>query len=124
MAEVHRFTGSDNDYHWQEIEPQRYAVPDISGIVKHVLVGPEDGAPNFVIRYFEVEPGGYSRLESHPQEHGIVILHGRAQIQLEEEFLTLEPLDVVFIPGGDKHQLINNDDDNKLGFICVVPAGT
>jgi quercetin dioxygenase-like cupin family protein len=123
MAVIHRFIGSGNNYHWEEIQPQSYSEADISGVFKHVLIGPEDGAPNFIIRYFKVEPGGFSRLESHPQEHGILILHGSAQIQLKDEITSLGPLDTVFIPGGEVHQLKNTSDD-KLGFICVIPANT
>jgi quercetin dioxygenase-like cupin family protein len=121
MAVVHRFSGSNSVYQWQGIEPKGYDVPDISGIFKHVLIGPDDGAPNFIIRYFHVEPGGFTRLESHPQEHGIVILHGTAQIRLNDNNYSLHPMDVVFIPGGDKHQLMNTGDE-ILGFICVIPT--
>jgi quercetin dioxygenase-like cupin family protein len=121
MAVIHRSVGTGNDYLWQDVIPQGYDVPDISGVVKHVLIGPDDSAPNFIIRYFQIEPGGYSQLESHPQEHGILILHGQARIQLKDEILELNPLDVVFIPGGDEHQLMNVSKD-IMGFICVIPS--
>ena len=121
MAVIHRYVGSGEVYQWQDVKPQGYDVPDFSGVVKHVLVGPDDGAPNFIIRYFQIEPGGYSRLESHSQEHGILVLHGQARIQLNGEVLVLNPLDVVFIPGGDEHQLMNVSND-IMGFVCVIPS--
>jgi quercetin dioxygenase-like cupin family protein len=121
MAVIHRFVGSGEGYQWKDVTPQSYDVPDISGLVKHILIGPDDGAPNFIIRYFQIEPGGYSRLESHLQEHGILILHGQARIQLNDEFQEINPLDVVFIPGGDEHQLVNVSDE-IMGFICVIPS--
>jgi quercetin dioxygenase-like cupin family protein len=121
MAVVYNFSGSSSNYLWQGVEPQGYDVPGISGVQKHVLIGPDDGTPNFVLRYFRVNPGGHSRLESHPQEHGIVILHGKAKVTLNDKIYSLEPLDVVFIPGGDKHQL-KNVGDEELGFICVIPS--
>ena len=123
MSVIHRFIGTGDEYQWQDVEPQDYDDPDISGVLKHVLIGPDDGAPNFIIRYFELEPGGHSRLETHPQEHGILILHGKAQLQLNEKILSLDPMDVVFIPGGEVHQL-ENASDEKMGFICVIPADT
>ena len=64
MSVIHRFIGTEKYYQWQNVESQGYDVADISGVVKHVLIGPDDGAPNFIIRYFQIEPGGYSRLES------------------------------------------------------------
>ncbi len=121
MAVIHRFIGTGDKYQWQGVEPQGYDGSDISAVVKHVLIGPDDGAPNFVIRYFQLEPGGYSRLESHPQEHGILILHGHVQVKLDDKSLGLNPLDVVFISGGDEHQLMNVSDE-ILGFICVIPT--
>lgn len=121
MAVIHRFVGTGKEYFWQDVEPQGFDVPDISGVLKQVLVGPDDGAPNFVIRYFQIESGGYSRKESHPQEHGILVLHGQARIQLNDDIHVLNPLDVVFIPGGDEHQL-KNVGAETLGFICVIPS--
>lgn len=120
MAVVHRFTGSGSQYKWEDVKPEIYGATDISGVLKHVLIGSVEGAPNFVIRYFQVEPGGYSRLESHPHEHGVVILQGSAKVQLNDRLLTLGPLDVIFIAGNDKHQLTNVG-EGPLGFICVIP---
>ena len=85
-----------------------------------MLIGREDGAPNFVIRYFRIEPGGHSRLERHPHDHGVVILHGKAKVQLNDEFLELGPLDVVYVGGDDLHQF-STIGEEALGFICVIP---
>jgi quercetin dioxygenase-like cupin family protein len=60
-------------------------------------------------------------LERHPHEHGVIILQGKAKVQLNEEFVTLEPLDVVFVAGNDLHQFTNIGDE-PLGFICVITA--
>jgi quercetin dioxygenase-like cupin family protein len=120
MATVHRFIGANNIYEWEDIKPEKYGGNELVGVVKHVLVGREDGAPNFVVRYFRIEPGGHSRLEKHPHDHGVVILHGKAKVQLNDEFLELEPLDVVYVGGNDLHQF-SNIGDNALGFLCVIP---
>ncbi|MCJ7657718.1 MAG: hypothetical protein MUO67_01065, partial [Anaerolineales bacterium] len=99
MATVHRFSATNNIYEWEGIKSERYGGNEFVGVVKQVLIGREDGAPNFVIRYFRIEPGGHSRLESHPHDHGVVILHGKAKVQLNDEFRELEPLDVVYVGG-------------------------
>jgi quercetin dioxygenase-like cupin family protein len=88
-------------------------------VVKHVLVGPDDGAPNFIIRYFQVPAGEHTFHHRHPHEHGMVILHGRAKVQIEGEFYDVGALDSIFITGNDVHQLINTG-DTPLGFICVI----
>ena len=121
MGSVHRFIGSGNDYDWEGVPAELYEAEGVHGTVKRVLVGPADGAPNFVIRYFQIEPGGHSRLERHPHEHGVIILQGKAEVQLNEEFVTLESLDAVFVAGNDLHQFTNIGDE-PLGFICVITA--
>ncbi len=121
MSSVHRFSGSGNDYHWEGVPTEIYEVEGVHGAMKRVLVGPADGAPNFVMRYFQIESGGHSRLERHPHEHGVIILQGKAKVQLNEEFVTLEPLDTVFVAGNDLHQFTNIG-DQPLGFICVITA--
>ena len=121
MSSVHRFSGSGNDYDWEGVPAELYEAKGVHGAVKRVLVGPADGAPNFVIRYFHIEPGGHSRLERHPHEHGVIILQGKAKVQLNEEFVTLEPLDAVFVAGNDLHQFTNIGEE-PLGFICVITA--
>jgi quercetin dioxygenase-like cupin family protein len=123
MSSVHRFSGLGNDYDWEGVPAELYEAKGVHGAVKRVLVGPADGAPNFVIRYFNIEPGGHSRLERHPHEHGVIILQGKAKVQLNEEFVTLEPLDTVYVAGNDLHQFTNIGDE-PLGFICVITANT
>ena len=120
MATIHRFTATNNIYEWEGIKSKKYGGDEFVGVVKQVLIGREDGAQNFVIRYFRIEPGGHSRLESHPHDHGVVILHGKAKVQLNDEFLELDPLDVVYVGGNDLHQFSNIGED-ALGFLCVIP---
>src|SRR2546427_2468983 len=37
---------------------------------------------NFVTRYFEIQPGGYSTLERHQHPHAVVVLRGRGRVTL------------------------------------------
>lgn len=120
MATVHRFNATNDIYEWEGINPEKYEGGEFVGVVKQVLIGRQDGAPNFVIRYFRIEPGGHSQLERHPHDHGVVILHGRAKVQLNDEFHELGPLDVVYVGGNDLHQFRNIGED-ALGFLCVIP---
>lgn len=121
MSIVHRFIGnSEKDiYEWDGVEEEKYDAPGFEGVVKNVLVGPREKAPNFIIRYFQLEPGGSSRLEHHPHDHGVVILNGEARVQINENFENLGPLDVVYVAGNDLHQFVNTG-EKTLGFICVI----
>ena len=40
------------------------------------LITKEMGAPNFVMRLFEMEPNGYSPLHAHAWEHEVFVLEG------------------------------------------------
>jgi len=121
MSAVHRFTGdrSKQEFSWDGVEPVLINTEEVRDVLKHVLVGPDDGAPNFIIRYFHVPVGSKTFYDQHPHEHGIVILHGNARVQINEDFYDLAPLDSVFISGNDVHQLTNIG-DSPLGFLCVI----
>jgi quercetin dioxygenase-like cupin family protein len=120
MSIIHKFTGDPNifSYQWQGIEPVYSSEPKLE---KHVLVGPKDGAPTFVIRYFQLPEGGASPLHHHPHEHGVIILHGHAQVRIKEEVHDLSPYDTIFISGGDLHQF-RNMTNQPLGFFCTIPT--
>ncbi|MFW5714235.1 MAG: cupin domain-containing protein [Brevefilum sp.] len=122
MSSIHQFSGdpSKDDFRWKGVKPEIINTEEVQGIIKHILVGPEDGAPNFVMRYFQVPPGEQTFFHTHDHEHGMLILHGEAQIQIEEELFDLSPLASVFVSGGDLHRVINTGDE-PLGFICVIP---
>lgn len=121
MSQVHRFEGdlSNLEFSWDGVQPLEINTDIVHGVMKHVLVGPEDDAPNFIIRYFNVPVGEKTFYDQHPHEHGIVILHGKAKVQINDDFYDLEPLSSVFISGNDIHQLTNVG-DGPLGFICVI----
>jgi quercetin dioxygenase-like cupin family protein len=123
MSTFHRFTGQfeSGKFTWEGVHPIEINTETVHGVIKHVLVGPEDGAPTFIIRFFEVPVGESSFFHQHPHEHGIVILHGKAKVQINDDFHILEPLSSIFISGGDQHQLVNIS-DTSLGFICVIPT--
>jgi quercetin dioxygenase-like cupin family protein len=100
---------------------QRYDAADVVGVSAKVLVGPGEGAPNYRLRYFRVEPGGNTSLDQHAHDHGVLILHGRATVRLGEQQVVAGPRDVVYVPGNEVHQFSALGDE-PLGFLCVIPA--
>lgn len=121
MSAIHRFTGNPSEevYSWDGIVPIEINTDEVHNVLNHVLVGPDDGAPNFVIRYFYVPIGENTFYEQHPHEHGVVILKGKAKVQINDDFYELGPLDSVFVSGNDIHQFTNIG-DGPLSFICVI----
>ena len=84
-----------------------------------VLVGPEDGAPNFVLRRFRMEQGGGIPPHTNEVEHEQYVLRGRARITIGGEIHEVEPDDSLYIPAGTPHayEVI----EGPFEFICVVP---
>jgi len=89
-------------------------------VIMKILIGEEDGAPNFIMRYFRVNPGGRTHLHSHPWEHEVYFLRGTAEILGGGERKKIAAGAAVFIPPNEEHQIVNID-KNPLDFICIIP---
>lgn len=90
--------------------------------IKWVISG-QDGAPNFYMRVFEIEPGGYSPLHSHAWEHEIFILSGEGEIVQEDGRIKVVPGTAIFILPEETHQ-IRNPGREVLRLICLVPSSS
>jgi quercetin dioxygenase-like cupin family protein len=95
----------------------------LPGITKRVPIGPDDGAPNFIMRVFEIEPGHSSPNHSHFWEHEVFVLAGNGVVRDQTGAETpISEGTTIFIPGGENHCLINRGED-VLRFICLIPTG-
>jgi len=120
MGVVHRFVGTGASPAWEGVPPQAYSESGTVGAVRHVLVGSDDGARNFVLRHFSIPEGGASALDRHPHDHGVYILRGSARVTLNDDRCDVGPGDAIHIAPHDRHQLVNTG-DGPLEFICVIP---
>jgi ribulose-bisphosphate carboxylase large chain len=109
-------------FSWEGVEPRAYKQPDARwrGVIRHPLIGAAERTP-FHLRYFEIEPGGYSTLERHAHQHVLVAIRGRGEVFLCGCWERVGFGDVVYVSGNDPHQL-RAADDEPFGFICVVDA--
>jgi quercetin dioxygenase-like cupin family protein len=96
------------------------AQPALDGVTMRVVIGPEEGAPIFNMRVFEVQAGRSTPHHSHWWEHEVFVLSGEGIVKTEQGELPLSHASTVFVPGGDLHQFRNTGDD-VLRFICLVP---
>lgn len=84
-----------------------------------VLVGPEDGAPNFAMRRFVMGEGGGMPLHTNEVEHEQFVLRGRARMTIGDEVHELRANDVLYIPAGVPHSY--EVLEAPYEFLCVVP---
>ena len=105
---------------FKNVELEKIKDPDSKGVTIRWLISEKDGAPNFAMRLFEVEPGGFTPFHKHSWEHEVFILEGKGILVAEQKSFPLKKDDAVFVPPDEKHQF-KNDSDEKLTFICVIP---
>ena len=83
------------------------------------LISEKDGAPNFIMRHFSVEAGGFTPLHAHDWEHEVYVLEGQGKVRYENGEERIQPGDAILIPPGKKHQFQAGSE--TLKFICIVP---
>lgn len=124
MGVIHKFQKSDKEWNWEGVIKKDYPLTSDSGGARGVsvrwLIGREEGAPYFALRYFEVEPGGQTVLDQHQHDHGVFILRGKGTVVLGKEKKDVSPGDVIYIPPMEVHQLINQGEE-IFAFLCIIP---
>lgn len=92
----------------------------IEGVVKRVLVSPDEGWDGWVMRLFDVEPGGHTPKHAHDWPHINFVASGRGVLFLDGEDHALEAGSYAYVPSGHEHQFRAGADE-PLSFICIVP---
>lgn len=105
---------------YREIAADPVGEEGASGITVRWVITEKDGASNFSMRVFEVEPGGYSPYHEHPWEHEVFILEGQGLLVQGNNEVPFSKGDVIFIPPDEEHQL-RNISKEPLEFICLIP---
>ncbi len=97
------------------------AVGRSRGATIQVLIGPKEGAPNFILRRFTLQPGGLIPAHRHADiEHQQVVLEGEMVLGLDDSQVTVHAGDCVFIPPGVVHWYENHG-TVPVRFLCIVP---
>lgn len=106
---------------YDELAPQIVDDQDAKGVTIRWLISKEDGAENFAMRFFEIEPGGKTPLHKHKHEHEVFIIEGEGAVWREGKEISIKPGTAVFVPPHEKHCFINKS-EKTLQFICLIPA--
>ncbi|GAB3323759.1 cupin domain-containing protein [Haloplanus salinarum] len=92
------------------------------GLSKGVLLDEADGAPNFAIRRFTLDPGAEVPKHTNAVEHEQYVLSGEYVVGIDGEEHVVSAGDTLLIPAGVPHWYRN--ESNETGaFVCAVPNG-
>jgi quercetin dioxygenase-like cupin family protein len=94
---------------------------EVKGVTMRILISDKDGAPNSVMRLFEIEPGGYTPLHTHAWEHEVFVLEGEGVVVEGEKEHALTKDSFAYVAPGERHQFLNRG-SSPFKFICVVPV--
>lgn len=106
-------------FHYSAVEAQ--AVPGSEGASIRWLMGTNVGAPNFITRLIELQPGAATEYHQHAWEHEVFVLEGLGAVQDASGWTEVGPGSCVYVVPGEIHQFANRG-DTPLRFICVIPV--
>ncbi len=104
-----------NQLDWEEVKEQ-----GARGVRKKVLIGEKEGAPNFIMRIFEVKPKGFTPLHSHSWEHEVYVLKGKGRVFTAGREEEISEGDALLIEPNEEHQF-KNPYSEPLIFLCLIP---
>jgi quercetin dioxygenase-like cupin family protein len=106
--------------HCEQIEDAAVDMEGSAGCRIRCLIGPDDDAPSFTMRQFEIAPGGHTPSHAHGHEHEVFILEGTGVVCEGTREHPLRPGTVVFVPPKQPHQF-RNTGAVPLRFLCLIP---
>ena len=106
--------------HYTDVELEPVYVEGAQGAKIRWLVAQKDGAPNFALRMFEVEPGGQTPYHTHDWVHELYVLDGRGALITERGEFAFATNDVMYVDPNMMHAF-KNTGDGVLKFLCIIP---
>jgi quercetin dioxygenase-like cupin family protein len=90
-------------------------------VKKQIIIGPDDGSQEIVLRYFSIGTDGNSPYHTHDFPHLVKIEAGKGILKDSTgNEHRLQQGDYVYINNNEEHQLLNTGSE-PFNFICIVP---
>lgn len=102
--------------HYRQVE----GINAAPGVTMRVVAGPAEGAPTFVMRVFEIEPGCATPHHTHLWEHEMFVVRGQGTLKSGNLEKPLAEGDAVIVLPNEQHSILNSG-NGLLTVICVVP---
>ncbi len=106
--------------HYTKVELETPKEQGIKDVMVRWLISKKDGADNFAMRLFEIQPEGHTPLHQHDWEHEIFVLEGSGVTKNKTGEESFRQGDVLFVPPMEWHQFVNTGKE-ILKIICLIP---
>ena len=106
--------------HTEQVEAGPVQMEGAANCRMRCLIGPDDAAPSFSMRQFEVAPGGHTPKHTHAYEHQVFVLEGNGVVLEGDREHPLRSGVAVYVPPNQLHQF-RNTGGVPLKFLCVIP---
>jgi len=116
-----------DDFAWDGVDAAGYKTTGeregegFRGVTRHIITGANGEPAQFHVRYYEVEPGGFTRLERHEHIHSVTVVRGTGYAIVGDAVHEIEHLDHIYVPPMTLHQFVNTG-TAPFGFFCIVDA--
>ncbi len=106
--------------HCADVNLQEISSEGVKGVSKRVLISEADGAPNFILRQFTIQPGGNTPFHVHDWEHEVYVLSGSGTARHGDGESDIANGSVVLVLPNEEHGFVNTGDE-PLVFLCSIP---
>jgi len=93
---------------------------EVKNVLRKILIGPEDGSHNIIMRHFKVLPEGHTPFHSHDHEHVVKVEKGKGIVVRETgEEVMISQEQSLLVEGNEKHQF-KNPFPEPFEFLCII----
>ena len=105
-------------FHYTAVQAE--PVEEQPGVTIRWAIGKNVGAPNFVTRVIEMQPGSTTAYHQHPWEHEAFVLYGHGSVRTADGETPVGPGTCIYVAPNEVHQFINKG-DTVFRFLCIIP---
>ncbi len=106
--------------HVDKVKKEEVKMEGTFGTYIQWLISKGQGAENYAMRLFTLEPSGKIAKHQHPWEHEIYVLHGEGKIGAGEEEVIAKAGNFLYIEPDVPHWYENTGNE-EMKFLCIIP---
>jgi quercetin dioxygenase-like cupin family protein len=107
--------------HIDDVDLLKVSNPQAHETFMKVLVGPQQGWNDHVLRVFTIEANGFTPKHQHDWPQINLVLEGTGTLLVDGKLESIYPGHYAFIAANTLHQFIASS-DSALKFVCIVPV--